>query len=102
MVSLFIYFILKLLELMVVRLLIYGVFFIIIIMFNIIYLFNEKFDRYMYIGFIFVFCSLYLMKELVSMVEILGLVIFNLFVVLYVNVFNKDYYIFDFKYFNII
>ncbi|ADQ41731.1 hypothetical protein Calkr_2277 [Caldicellulosiruptor acetigenus I77R1B] len=102
MVSLSIYFILKSSELMAARLSIYGVFLIIIIMPNIIYLLNEKFDRYMYIGFIFVFCSLYLTKELVSMAETSGLVISNLFAVPYVNVFNKDYYIFDSKYLNII
>lgn len=95
--SLLIYFLFKFSELTAARLSIYGAFLNIIILPNILYIYKDKFNKFLYSIMLCVLCSIYFNKELQVMVKQTGLVNSSI-VVPYTNVYNKEKYIFDKRY----
>ena len=97
--SIILYFCLKFSELTAARLSIYGMLLNIIILPNIFYIQKDKFNRFIYITFIGVFCIAYFNKELYTMEKQTGLVNSNKIIIPYTNIYNKEKYIFNNKYF---
>ena len=97
--SIILYFCLKFSELTAARLSIYGMLLNIIILPNIFYIQKDKFNRFIYITFIGVFCIAYFNKELYTMEKQTGLVNSNKIIIPYTNIYNKEKYIFNKKHF---
>lgn len=98
--SLIFYFLFKFTELTAARLSIYGAVLNILILPNIYYLYKNKFDKFIYLTCLGILCLLYFNKELYSMEKQAGLMNESNIIVPYTNIFNKDKYMFNNRYFD--
>lgn len=98
--SLLLYFLFKFSELTAARLSIYGVFLNIIILPNIFYMYKDKFNKFLYSTMLCILCLMYFNKELQSMVIQAELVNDSSIIVPYTNIYNKDKYSFNKRYFH--
>lgn len=100
--SFVIYFAFKFSELTAARLAVYGKVLDILILANIISTIKVKWNKYVYISLVIMFMYLYIYKDLSSMEVQASLIDNHDLYTPYINVFNKDNYIFNSRYIEII
>ena len=93
-ISFILYFALKSVELMAARFAIYGRVLDIVILANIVYLIKNKYSRYIFIACLTGVLVAYLFKELAFMEYYIEIVDSNPYHTPYVNIFNKDNFVF--------
>lgn len=98
-VSIILYFLLQFSELTAARLSIYGKYLDIILLVNFLYLYRMKINKLIYAYFLIALCSAYLWKEAEAIEKNYTQINDTSIMTPYVNVFNKDDFIFNSDYF---